>query len=69
MPTLLTMKNQNLCKYNKKMANAQDLFDLLPTLIPPTSAKILEYVSAYAILGVLRSSNSISYIFIDEKSC
>lgn len=31
MPTLLTMKNQNLCKYNKKMANAQDLFDLLPT--------------------------------------
>lgn len=38
-------------------------------LIPPTSAKILEYVSAYAILGVLRSSNSISHIFIDEKSC
>lgn len=51
------------------MANAHDLFDLLATLFPPISAKVSQnYVGACAVLEILKFSNSISQIFIDEKN-
>lgn len=68
MPALLTMDNRNLQKYNKKVANMHDLFDLLSTLLPPISAKFSQsYVGACAVFGILKFSNSISQIFIVEK--